>query len=101
MKKGIHPQYFDDAKIKCACGAEFVVGSTVKEMRVEICSNCHPYYTGKEKLVDTAGRVDKFRERVEAAKKIKDQKLTPSKSKEPKNKDNETKSEKKAAAKDK
>jgi large subunit ribosomal protein L31 len=73
MKKGIHPEYFDDAKIKCACGAEFVVGSTVKEMHIEICSNCHPYYTGKEKLVDTAGRVDKFKARMEAAKKIKDQ----------------------------
>jgi large subunit ribosomal protein L31 len=74
MKKGIHPQYFDDAKIKCACGAEFVVGSTVAKMQVEICSNCHPYYTGKEKLVDTAGRVDKFKERVEAAKELKNKK---------------------------
>ncbi|OGD65615.1 50S ribosomal protein L31 [Candidatus Berkelbacteria bacterium RIFOXYA2_FULL_43_10] len=93
MKKGIHPQYYDDAKIKCACGAEFVVGSTVKEMHVEICSNCHPFYTGKEKLVDTAGRVDKFKERVEAATKLKNLKT-----KEPKNARSE---EDKKTAKDK
>lgn len=67
MKKNIHPKYFDKAKIKCACGAEFSVGSTVEETNVEICSNCHPYFTGKEKLVDTAGRVDKFRERMKVA----------------------------------
>lgn len=69
MKKNIHPTYNKDAKIKCACGAEFLVGSTEKEINVEICSNCHPFYTGKEKLVDTAGRVDKFKARTEVAKK--------------------------------
>src|SRR3989339_1577564 len=70
MKKGIHPQYYDDAKIKCACGAEFVVGSTVKEIHVEICSNCHPFYTGKERLVDTAGRVDRFKKLTEQKAKV-------------------------------
>jgi len=69
MKKDIHPKYNDDAKIKCACGAEFKVGSTEKEISVEICSACHPFFTGKEKLVDTAGRVDKFKMRQNAAKK--------------------------------
>lgn len=67
MKKDIHPTYYPDAKITCACGASFTVGSTEKEIHVEICSMCHPYYTGKEKLLDTAGRVDKFRQRVKAA----------------------------------
>ncbi len=69
MKKDTHPNYNSDAKIKCACGAEFLVGSTDKEISVEICSACHPFFTGKEKLVDTAGRVDKFKMRQDAAKK--------------------------------
>lgn len=67
MKKDIHPTYYPDAKITCACGASFTAGSTEKEIHVEICSMCHPYYTGKEKLLDTAGRVDKFRQRMAAA----------------------------------
>lgn len=70
MKKNIHPKYYKEAKAKCACGAEFIVGSTDPEISVEICSNCHPFFTGKEKLVDTAGRVDKFRAREQAAKKF-------------------------------
>lgn len=74
MKKDIHPQYFEDAIVKCACGATFTVGSTEKEVHVDICSMCHPFYTGKEKLLDAAGRVDKFRERMEAAKKYKEDK---------------------------
>ena len=61
MKKDIHPTYHADAKVVCACGNKFTVGSTVKEIHVEICSNCHPFYTGKERLVDTAGRVDRFK----------------------------------------
>jgi len=60
MKDKIHPKYYKDAKIKCACGAEYTVGSTAEEIEVEICSNCHPFYTGKQKLVDTARRVDRF-----------------------------------------
>ncbi len=54
MKKNIHPTYYSDAKIICACGKTFVIGSTMKEIHVEICSNCHPFYTGKKKLIDTA-----------------------------------------------
>ena len=67
MKKDIHPTYFPEAKVICACGNTFTVGSTVEEIHVELCSNCHPFYTGKQKLVDTARRVEKFQER--AAKK--------------------------------
>ncbi|MGQ9658623.1 MAG: 50S ribosomal protein L31 [Thermochromatium sp.] len=62
MKKGIHPEY-NDVKVVCSCGNEFMTRSTKKgkEMHIEICSNCHPFYTGKQKVIDTAGRVDKFR----------------------------------------
>jgi large subunit ribosomal protein L31 len=60
MKKDIHPDYHPEAKITCACGAVFQVGSTEKEMHIEICSQCHPFYTGKKKVVDTMGRVDRF-----------------------------------------
>jgi len=68
MKKDIHPQYYPKAKVKCACGATFTVGSTKPEIQIEICSQCHPFYTGKEKLIDTAGRVEKFKARRAKAK---------------------------------
>jgi large subunit ribosomal protein L31 len=68
MKKDIHPEYYPEAKVECACGNRFTVGSTVKEIQVELCSACHPFYTGKQKLVDTARRVEKFQER--AGKKV-------------------------------
>ncbi|MFA4891398.1 MAG: 50S ribosomal protein L31 [Candidatus Gracilibacteria bacterium] len=61
MKKDIHPKYNEKIIAKCGCGAEFLVGSTKDEITTEICSNCHPFYTGKSKLVDSAGRVEKFR----------------------------------------
>jgi len=64
MKKAIHPAYFAKAKISCACGNVFTVGSTVEALNVEICSNCHPFYTGKDKLIDTAGRIDRFKHLV-------------------------------------
>ena len=67
MKKDIHPHYNTKVKARCACGNEFFTGSTKDEIYVEICSACHPFYTGKQKLVDTARRVEKFTER--AAKK--------------------------------
>jgi large subunit ribosomal protein L31 len=60
LKKGIHPKYMK-TKVVCLCGNEFITRSTVPEIRVEICSSCHPYFTGKQKLVDTAGRVERFR----------------------------------------
>ena len=59
MKKGIHPEY-KTATVKCACGATFETRSTKDELKVDICSNCHPFFTGKQKLVDTGGRVDRF-----------------------------------------
>lgn len=68
MKANIHPQYFPAAKIVCACGHIFTTGSTQPEMRVEICSNCHPFYTGKQNLIDVAGVVEKFRARASKAK---------------------------------
>ncbi|MDD5251088.1 MAG: 50S ribosomal protein L31 [Patescibacteria group bacterium] len=67
MKKEIHPKYYPEAKVVCACGNTFTVGSTVERLDVELCSACHPFYTGKQKIVDTARRVEKFQER--AAKK--------------------------------
>jgi large subunit ribosomal protein L31 len=65
MKKDIHPTYYPKAKVTCACGNTFTVGSTAKEIRVELCSACHPFYTGKQKLVDSARRVEKFKEKME------------------------------------
>lgn len=62
MKEGIHPQY-EKVTIKCACGAEFETRSTKKDIRLDICSKCHPFFTGKQKLVDTGGRVDRFKKR--------------------------------------
>ncbi|MBP9715768.1 MAG: 50S ribosomal protein L31 [Candidatus Pacebacteria bacterium] len=69
MKKDIHPKYDNNTKVTCACGANFAVGSTAKEINVEICSQCHPFYTGNEKVLDTAGRVDRFKKRAAAVKK--------------------------------
>lgn len=69
MKKDIHPKYYKDAVIKCACGNKVVAGSAKEKTDVEICSACHPFFTGKEKLIDTAGRVEKFKARRAKAKK--------------------------------
>ena len=68
MKQGSHPKY-EEVTVKCACGAEYKTRSTAGNMRVEICSNCHPFFTGKQKFVDAGGRVDKFKKRLEAAKR--------------------------------
>ena len=73
MKKDIHPKYFPEAKVTCACGALFAVGSTKDALSVEICSQCHPFYTGADKVMDTAGRIDRF--------KAKQSKATPKKAK--------------------
>jgi large subunit ribosomal protein L31 len=62
MKEGIHPAY-EETTIKCACGQEFKTRSTVKDIHVEICSNCHPFYTKKQKIVDSTGRVEKFKKK--------------------------------------
>jgi large subunit ribosomal protein L31 len=67
MKQGTHPEYHQ-AKVHCgSCGTEFEVGSTARELRVDICSNCHPFYTGKQTIVDTAGQVERFQKRLERA----------------------------------
>lgn len=68
MKKDIHPKYYPNAQVKCACGTTYTVGSTKEYMEVEICSSCHPFYTGKSKVIDTMGRVDKFNKKM--AKKV-------------------------------
>jgi large subunit ribosomal protein L31 len=71
MKKDIHPKYYPNSKVHCACGNTFEIGSTQPEIEIEICSQCHPFYTGKEKIVDTMGRVQKFKQKMEKAKKTK------------------------------
>lgn len=71
MKKDIHPKYNLKTKATCACGAVYEVGSTMPEIRMEICSNCHPFYTGNEKIMDTAGRVERFKKRAAATAKAK------------------------------
>lgn len=84
MKDGIHPQYHGKVQVTCSCGNTFETGSTAESITVEVCSACHPFYTGKQKLVDVAGRVDKFRQRQEETAKLEaDNKKTvkPSKSK--------------------
>ncbi|PIR05192.1 MAG: 50S ribosomal protein L31 [Candidatus Liptonbacteria bacterium CG11_big_fil_rev_8_21_14_0_20_35_14] len=64
MKKDIHPNYHKEAKVRCVCGHEFIMGAVQPEIKVEICSNCHPFYTGKEKIIDSAGRIEKFKSRT-------------------------------------
>ena len=71
MKKDIHPKYNTQTKATCACGAVFLVGSTMPEIKMEICSQCHPFYTGNEKIMDTAGRVERFKKRAVATIKAK------------------------------
>ena len=71
MKKDIHPKYNRASVVTCACGATFLVGSTMDKINVEICSQCHPFYTGNEKVLDTAGRVDRFKKRAAASGKAK------------------------------
>lgn len=76
MKKDIHPKYYEHAKVTCSCGNTFEVGSTQAEIHVEVCSACHPFYTGTAKFIDTAGRVDKFQARVKKAEEIKQLRTT-------------------------
>ena len=71
MKKEIHPVFFAKAETTCACGAKFNFGSTKEAISVEICASCHPFYTGNDKVLDTAGRVEKFKARKEAGAKKK------------------------------
>lgn len=69
MKEGIHPPYHPQATVHCACGNQWTTGSTAAQLEVEICSKCHPFYSGKDKIIDTSGRVDKFKKRQEKSLK--------------------------------
>ena len=68
MKAGIHPEYYLDAQVICACGNTWTTGSTVEELRTDVCSACHPFFTGEQRIVDTEGRVDRFYRRLEQAR---------------------------------
>jgi len=79
MKKEIHPTYYPKARVKCACGNTFTMGATKEFIEIEICSSCHPFYTGKKRIVDTLGRVERFQQRLakkkgKKAKKVKNEK---------------------------
>ncbi len=74
MKDKIHPKYYKKAKVTCVCGNSFEVGSTEPEIHLDVCSACHPLYTGEHRFVDTAGRVDKFKARLDKAKKLQKEK---------------------------
>jgi len=93
MNTAIHPKYHSQAKIRCACGNAVTIGSTQEEILVELCSACHPFFTGKQKLLDTAGRVDRFKKQVEkkaaaaasrVGKKVKKERATARKEKKEK-----------------
>ncbi len=75
-KEGIHPTYYKDSLVTCACGHTFTTGSTIQTIKTDICSNCHPFYTGEQRIVDTAGQVERFMKRLKARK-------APSKKKAP------------------
>jgi len=91
MKASIHPTYFEEAQILCSCGSMFVTGSTKKEIHIEVCSKCHPLYTGEKRYIDTLGQVGKFQKKQEVAKQMSD--ARPSKKKiEDKKGDNQPKS---------
>ena len=67
MKAKIHPEYFAEAEVRCSCGQKYVTGSTKAALHVEICSNCHPFYTGEQRIVDTEGRVERMKRRFNLA----------------------------------
>jgi large subunit ribosomal protein L31 len=68
MKDKIHPEYYPEATVRCACGNTWTTGSTVEELRTDVCSACHPFFTGEQRIVDTEGRVDRFYRRLEQAR---------------------------------
>jgi large subunit ribosomal protein L31 len=71
MKEKIHPKFFADAQVVCSCGNTFTTGSTKKQLRVELCSKCHPFFTGERRIMDTAGRVERFNQRYKLTKPTK------------------------------
>jgi large subunit ribosomal protein L31 len=70
MKKGIHPEYYSEAKVVCSCGNTFTVGSTKKAIRTDVCSACHPFFTGEQRLVDAGGQVERFIRRLEKSEEM-------------------------------
>ncbi len=68
MRKDIHPKYYPEARVTCACGNSWVTGSTKETIRTDVCSQCHPFYTGEQRIVDTAGQVDRFMRRLERSR---------------------------------
>lgn len=80
MKQGIHPQYSNQTKVTCACGNHFTTGSVLEKIDIDVCSKCHPFFTGQTKFVDIKGRIDKFNEKVAAGKKNKENKAKKEKS---------------------
>jgi len=82
MKKKIHPEYYPKATVTCSCGAKFYVGSSEPTMEVEICSQCHPFYTAQKRVVDTTGRVERFKQRTKKTEHLKSKKITNKKEKE-------------------
>ncbi len=99
-KKEIHPKYYPKATINCSCGAKFVVGSTKEKMQIEICSQCHPLYTGKQKFIDTAGRLERYEKIIKKSKDLQNSK-TKTKKKGEKKKVKEVQNEKKETKKKK
>jgi len=73
MKENIHPKYYTEAKVSCACGNTWVTGATQEEIRTDVCSACHPFYTGEQRIVDTAGQVERFMRRLEKRVELADQ----------------------------
>ncbi len=70
MKEKIHPKYYPDAKVICSCGNTFITGSTRQTLKVELCNKCHPFFTGEQKIIDTAGRVERFNKKYRRDKKV-------------------------------
>lgn len=101
MKKEIHPKYYEEAKIVCACGNVIETGATKEEMHIEICNACHPFYTGKEKLIDSAGQVDRFKKRMEQSTALKEEAKKKKVAKKDSKKKNKTTAKKKESGKTK
>jgi len=78
MKQAIHPKYFAECQVTCACGNKFTTGSTLEKIEVDVCSQCHPFFTGQQKFVDVKGRIDKFNQKVEQGKAYAAEKIVKS-----------------------
>ncbi len=90
MKKDIHPKYYENVKVTCSCGNTFTIGSTIESIQVEICSKCHPFWTGAQKFVDIERRVDKFKKKQEIGDAAREKRISKLKEKIQKEKARET-----------